>query len=318
MPKVASRDSGVREETLADRLVDGPLPLPFALRCATDVAAALRELHEVGRSHGEVSTDSVVLRHSGAALLPPNGIPRQVDLGADVAAFGAVLHEMLTGGKSPDGGSRAASEERVPHAGAPGLRAAATRLAAKCLAKPPEQAPTIQMVVTEVRLLSVLARQSEAPSPGPPRGEPSPETRRKANSLAEWAATAEPVEKPAHPAHAAPAESFHDGEPTREFLSHMMSSKPVPSPAPHVHGTKLAEAGHAGDPDKADETSDRAPSPAERCPKCGSSQVRKSHAGSRLESVIAHAGLSICRCHRCYHRYVVVSRFAFSKKLPVG
>jgi serine/threonine protein kinase len=312
MPKVASRNGGVREETLADRLADGPLPLTFALRCATDVAAALRELHEVGRAHGEVSPASVVLRPSGAALRPPNGLLRQVSSRADVLAFGAVLYEMLTSGKPPRG-PLAVPEERGPHTGAPGLRAAAMRLAAKCLATPPDQAPTIQMVVTEVRLLNVLARQSGAESSAPLQHAPAPQTRRKADPLAEWTAATRLVEKPEH---AAPAESFVDGEPTREFVSAMMSRKHAPSPPPPEPDAELPEEEEDSGPDTEDESDDRAPSPRDKCPKCGSREIHRSHARTKLEFLAANFGIPICRCHRCFHRYAVVFRFAFSRRMP--
>jgi hypothetical protein len=318
MPKVASRKGGVREETLASRLAEGPLPLPFTLRCATDVAAALRELHAVGRTHGEVSTASVVLRPSGAALLPANGLPRKVDLRADVAAFGAVLYEMLTGGKPPLGGPLAAPEEHVPHTGVPGLRAAATRLAAKCLAATPDQGPTIQMVATEVRLLNVLTRQSEAETPAPPRAAAF-QTGRPPNPLAEWTPAAGKPERAApigKPERAGPAESFVGGEPTREFVSAMMSTKTAPSPAPREHSAESPEKQPEGGPADEDELDDGGPTALDRCPKCGSSQVHKSHARTRLEHFATSFGIPICRCHRCFHRYAVVLRFAISRSVP--
>lgn len=174
MPTGTSRNGGSREEFLASRLAQGPLALPFALRCATDVAVALRELHQAGLAHGEVSPASVVLRPSGAALLPPTGLVGEANSRADVAAFGAVLYEMLTGGKPPSGGLLEASAERVSGVGLPGLRAAATRLAAKCLAAAPDEAPTTQMIVTEVRLMNVLAQQLGSKSPEPLAPEPPP------------------------------------------------------------------------------------------------------------------------------------------------
>ena len=220
------RQGGVPEESLASRLAQGPLPLPLALRCAADVAAALRDLNRAGRAHGEVCPTSVMLRRSGAALVPPKGRVREANSRADVPAFGAVLYQMLTGTKPVRGDLVDGPAEPVPDAGPPGLRAAATRLAAKCLARPPHQAPTIQTVVIEVRLLNMRARQLGAESAAPPQ---------------------------------------------------------------------------------------RALSPAERCPKCGSIHVRESHPRTGLERCMTDFGIRICRCHRCFHRYVVVWRFAFSK-----
>jgi hypothetical protein len=221
-----SRMGGVGEESLASRLAQGPLPLPFALRCAEDVAAALRELYRTGRAHGEVSPTSVVLRRSGAELVPPNGRAREANSRADVPAFGAVLYQMLTGSKPVGGGLVDGPAEPAPEAGPPGLRAAATRLAAKCLARPPHQAPSIQTVVIEVRLLNMQARQLGA-----------------------------------------------------EFAA-----------APQ-----------------------RARSPFERFPKCGSVHVCESHPRTGLERFLSDFGIGIYRCHRCFHRYVLVWRFAFSK-----
>jgi DNA-directed RNA polymerase subunit M/transcription elongation factor TFIIS len=205
------------------------MSLPFALRCAEDVAAALKELYRAGRAHGEVSPTTVVLHRTGAALLPPKGRVREGNSRADVPAFGAVLYQMLSGSKPARGGLVAAPEEPVPDAGPAGLRAAAMRLAVKCLARPPEQAPTIQMVVIEARLLNMRARQLGAESTAPAQREPSP---------------------------------------------------------------------------------------VERCPKCGSIHVRESHPRTGLERSMTDFGIRICRCHVCFHRYVVVWRFAFSKTAP--
>jgi DNA-directed RNA polymerase subunit M/transcription elongation factor TFIIS len=316
MPRGASRNARVREEFLASRLAQGPLPLPLALRYATDVAAALRELHQAGRTHGEVSANSVVLRLSGARLLPPNHLARGANSGADVAAFGAVLYMMLTGNKPPRSGLLAAPVERAPHAGPPGLRAAATRLAAKCLAAAPDQAPTIQMVVTEVRLLNVLAQQAGAESPAPPTPGPAParQAPRKSGPWSEWtAAAAQPVEKPARPA---PAESFVDGAPTKEFVSAMMSTEPVAGLAPYEGGGDSPDEERADDLDDKSKIEARAPSPVEKCPKCGSREVHESRPRTRFESFVTKFRIPICRCHRCYHRYFVVLRSAFSKTPP--
>lgn len=147
-------------ETLADRIAQGPLPLGYALRCATDIAIALRDLHQDGRAHGRVEASTVLLRRSGARLVPSSGRSTHISIRTDVAAFGWVLHQMLTGHK-PHGNYATLTERSVSRRGAAGVHAAALRLAERCYASPVETAPTMQKVLTEVRLLAVIARQPD-------------------------------------------------------------------------------------------------------------------------------------------------------------
>jgi hypothetical protein len=137
------------------------LPLAFALRCATDVASALRELHREGSAHGVVTPDLILVRAFGATLLLPEGAASQLDPRVDIRDFGAVLFEILTGSKPTPGAAPLCVPQPVPHSTPAGLRAAAIALATRCLATVPEARPPMQKVATEVRLLAIMARQHE-------------------------------------------------------------------------------------------------------------------------------------------------------------
>src|SRR5579883_966661 len=93
------RDQSADANTLAQHLTTGPLPLPLALSYATDVAAALRQLHQQGRAHGWVNTAAVSLASGRAVLSAGNGL-RHASPQSDVVGFGAMLLELLTGRKT--------------------------------------------------------------------------------------------------------------------------------------------------------------------------------------------------------------------------
>src|SRR3989442_222972 len=56
-------------QTLADRLVRGPLPVSQVLRCATELADALDHAHRHGLVHRDLKPGNVMLTKAGAKLL---------------------------------------------------------------------------------------------------------------------------------------------------------------------------------------------------------------------------------------------------------
>jgi hypothetical protein len=49
------------------------------------------------------------------------------------------------------------------------------------------------------------------------------------------------------------------------------------------------------------------------CPKCGSLDIRDSRARGTVERMMARAGVSLRRCHRCFHRFARVGPLAMDK-----
>ena len=94
-------------ESLADRLMRGPLPAEEALQYAIDIGRALHQAHAGGLVHGSLSPHSILIVGTKARILqPPQGLdvhsapyrsPEQVrgelpDSRSDIFAFGAVLY----------------------------------------------------------------------------------------------------------------------------------------------------------------------------------------------------------------------------------
>jgi hypothetical protein len=260
------------------RLSRGTLPLGYALRCATDVAGSLRNLHEEGRLHGSVNADSVVVTRTGAQLLPPNGHVRQTVAAADVSAFGALLYEMTTGAKpSPDTPPLPAITSRnTPKR----LRIATTRLASKCLRSNSNSFAEMQKVLTEVRLLSLQSRTEQTPAAVEPVRAPAERQRR--------------VEAPTEPPPPAPGLQRRGVAPllfTPIPRESFMSLKNVSTVDPPPSGV--------------------------RCPVCSVPYVYPSRPTSGFEALLGAWSMPTLRCHRCLHRYIVIfGRFNFSKGSP--
>jgi serine/threonine-protein kinase len=171
-------------ETLAARLAKGPLPLDQALRHGVEIAGALAQAHRRGVLHRDLKPGNIMLTRSGVVLLDfglarmtldesPTGqveqrdapltregvilgtlhylSPEQLsggktDARSDIFAFGAVLHEMLTGERAFDGPNQAtviaAILEHAPlpvSEALPEAPAALDRAVRRALAKDPDE-----------------------------------------------------------------------------------------------------------------------------------------------------------------------------------
>jgi len=266
---------------LARRLSHGALPLGYALRCATDVASSLRDLHEEGRLHGSVNADSVVVTETGARLLPPNGQARYAVAGADISGFGGLLYEMVTGAKPSPRATPplpALTSRNTPK----GLQIAATRLASKCLRSTSNSFTEMQKVLTEVRLLGLQSGiRQKAPAFRPWR------------APAVWERRALPPTVPRQPA---------SGPQRRGVTSRLFT--PVPP---------------AGFMAVKDVDTVEPPTSEINCPVCGVPYVHPSRSSTWFEALLGAWRMPTLRCHRCLHRYIVIfGRFKFSKGSPTN
>jgi hypothetical protein len=122
----------VPKPTLADLLATHrSLPAGSAAGLACDIAAALRELHAAGLSHGDLSAGAVVLTGGGYAALAEVGVLAAVrdaptDVGNDTIAWAALIRVLAARCAPPEGSFML---DAAATADAGDLTAAARRLA---------------------------------------------------------------------------------------------------------------------------------------------------------------------------------------------
>ena len=162
--------------TLAARLAQGSMPCAEAIVCAGQIAEGLAFAHRAGVVHRDLKPANVMLTKTGAKLLDfglakvttgeaehptataltshgeilgtlPYMAPEQlqggdVDARADIFAFGAMLHEMITGQRAFAGASQASLIGAILHSEPaplsqllPGTPRALERIVSVCLAK---------------------------------------------------------------------------------------------------------------------------------------------------------------------------------------
>jgi len=192
----------VAGETLADRIVRGPLPSREAVRITEALAEALAHAHERGVLHRDVKPGNVLLDPEGRPRLTDFGLARMadsqrltttgtilgtpaymapeqvegarsIDARADVYALGATLYEMLTGQRPFRAASRAALFRQVlleppqpPSELAPGTDPELERICLECLEKEPALRPDAKGVVRALRRRRRGGRRAPPPRPG--------------------------------------------------------------------------------------------------------------------------------------------------------
>jgi eukaryotic-like serine/threonine-protein kinase len=153
-------------QTLADRVASGRIPVGEAVRIGMQLAEQLRQLHDQGTAHGEVTPWAVAIYGASLELLPPAGIgvtayaaPEvaaggPADARSDIFSFGAIFYEMVTGRVAFDGTSASPRPSGSP---------AIDRVVNACVAESPDSRfQRVQKLILELRLLASAARRGAA------------------------------------------------------------------------------------------------------------------------------------------------------------
>jgi hypothetical protein len=276
-----------------------------ALRFANDLAVELRELHEQSRAYGKLTLHSVSITESGAHLAPLRTYLDQAVPERDIQDFGQMLYQMLHGNPSPS--TLSAADIRIQSsATAPArLLASGTKLALRCIS-PKGSGLSMQQVTTELRVLTVLQRQEDAHM-RPMHEHPSAPPRPYPNAPPGWTPPIEMlIDVPGVVPQPPPASIDQAGLPPT-------SAEPDPGATPPIVPLVPTSFGAPAPKPPAKE----APAGGS-CPKCACAVVYESRARSPVELFFERMKFPIVRCHRCYHRYVVIGHFKFSKDMPVG
>ena len=170
----------IEGESLAARIEKGPIPLDQSLKLAAQIADALDRAHRAGVTHRDVKPHNIMLTRDGVKVLdfglaksvakpgpseetltavlttegtvmgtpqymaPEQFAGKEADARSDIWAFGAVLYEMVTGGKAFHGTNYQSlvgailAMDPAPMAVKPFTPAWLERLVRRCLAKDPD------------------------------------------------------------------------------------------------------------------------------------------------------------------------------------
>lgn len=278
---------------LADLLAAGPLPLETALRYATEIATTLREMHDDGRAHGSIEPQNIYIKSGSVVLVTPErrGYTDPLD---DLAGFGSVLYAMLTG-KPPGEELRLVPAKPPVMKGPAAVRAAATRLAERCLTAERETAPELQKILTEVRLLHVMSKQFQPDAAtlfAVPAAPPAPTSFPPTLPLEVFAGKAQPL---INPPIVTPIAAPDANSATPDAMPPAEGAPPTSTPGDNSPQTVRARGSHS-----------RPVLQDVMCPKCRGYHVRLSRPRTRFERILNLFGIGIHRCHRCFYRYIPV------------